>query len=164
MIKLFTGTVGIGKTSIVLKELSFIKNRPKYATPVNASDFSFANHGFMPLPALADWQDLPSRSVIFCDDADNYLPDFDFDHKGEYAWVVDLALHRHNALDIYLTAINHTLITEYLRPLISQHTHLTPHHDGTICAKTWPYCVSFPEMPNSDSDLRISYLDLKDYF
>lgn len=170
MLKLITGSAGVGKTIITLKEISLIKDRPKFATPVSCSGFSYNDNLLNKLDHLSLWKSVPDESVIFCDDANNFIPCRNNEEPLEQ-WIFDLAYHRHksitakHSIDIYFIALNPLLIDSYVRSLIQEHTHYYyGYSEGVICSRTWPYCVNNPSDEKNFRDAQSKYLKLSDFF
>ena len=170
MLRLITGPSGVGKTIITLKEISLIKDRPKFATPINCSGFSYKDHLLNELAHFSLWQNVPDESLIFCDDANKFIPFRDNKEPLEQ-WILDLARHRHRSItsqksiDIYFTALNPLLIDSYVRSLIEEHTHYYyASSEGLILSRTWPYCVNNPNNEKAFIDAQAKYLKLSDFF
>lgn len=120
MIRLITGLPGAGKTSNTLAEFLQIQGRPKYATFING--FDYAAHNVVPLDKLDDWQDLPDGSLVFCDEAQQFLrPRGPKDKVPE--WIAAFETHRHRGFDFWLTTQNPMLIDIHVRRLTGEHWH-----------------------------------------
>jgi len=165
MLTLITGPAGVGKTVITLKKLSLVKNSPKYATPSASLNFSYKEHNLILLPHLSTWQDLPSGSLIFCDDATQYISDFDYGESKPPLWLRELAIHRQKSIDIIFVALTPLLISRFIQPLISEHIHYAfGDFDGSVTALKWSHFVSNPNSEKSWNQAEIEYLKLFDFF
>lgn len=120
MIRLITGLPGAGKTSNTLHEFLAIEGRVKYATFING--FDYAAHNVIPLDSLEQWQDLPDGSLVFCDEAQQFLrPRGPKDRVPD--WIAAFETHRHRGFDFWLTTQNPMLIDVHVRRLTGEHWH-----------------------------------------
>lgn len=120
MIRVITGLPGAGKTSNTLNEFLSVEGRPKYATFING--FDYAAHNVILLDKLDDWQDLPDGSLVFCDEAQQFLrPRGPKDRVPD--WIAAFETHRHRGFDFWLTTQNPMLIDVHVRRLTGEHWH-----------------------------------------
>lgn len=162
MITLITGSAGIGKTVFALKKISAINGYPKYATPISFLGFNYKANNITKLEDLSNWFDLPRASIIFCDNADKFLS---CDIKELPQWLLDLSIHRHKLINIYLTSLHPLLIHQYVRSLVSEHIHcFSTGDDDVIGIRKWPRFVQFPNVEKFWLDAEIEYFKLSDLF
>lgn len=120
MIRLITGLPGAGKTSNTLAAFLEIRDRPRYATAING--FDYEAHGVIPLDSLNSWESLPDGSLIFCDEAQQFLrPRGPKDKVPD--WIAAFETHRHRGFDFWLTTQNPMLIDIHVRRLTGEHFH-----------------------------------------
>ena len=144
-IKLVTGLNGTYKTSTELWD--FLNNpayegRAKYATSIKG--FDPARHGVGHLDDLKGWRDLPEGSVIFVDEAQNYLGPRGT--RGEPPeWMNKLAEHRHGGYDFILTTPNPMMIDSFVRYLCKPHVHyVRPFNIGKYSRWAFEECQTQP--------------------
>lgn len=145
MIKVITGLPGAGKTSNTLHEFLAVTGRPKYATFING--FDYAAHNVIPLDSLESWQDLPDGSLIFCDEAQQFLrPRGPKDKVPD--WIAAFETHRHRGFDFWLTTQNPMLIDVHVRRLTQEHWHyFRPFGFKHVSLLKWEECKDNPRDP-----------------
>lgn len=162
MLRLITGPSGVGKTVFTLKQILAVNGCPKYATPICFLGFNYKKNNITKLDDLSNWFDLPPASILFCDDAEQFLS---CDIKDLPRWLKDLSLHRHKKIDIYLTSLHPLLIHHYVRSLVSEHIHcFRTSDDDLIGIRKWPRFVQYPNSDKSWLDSELHYLKLSDFF
>lgn len=158
MLHLVTGVPGAGKTSFTLAHFLSIENRPKYATPINGLDY--AKHNVEKIDSLEEWPNLPDGSVIFCDEAQQFLRPKRKDAVSP-EWVTDFETHRHKGLDFYVTTQHPMFIDIHFRRLVGEHIHYHRAYGSRLIAqRTWQRCVDDPNDYHSTQEAEIKHLTL----
>jgi len=122
MLKLVTGSPGDGKTSNELWDFLYDKQydgRPKFCTPIKGFDPS--KHGVTPIEHIKDWEDLPDGSLIFVDEAQDYLGVIS--GREPPHWIKQLAKHRHRGFDFIMTTQSPMFVHSFARGLCKPHVH-----------------------------------------
>lgn len=121
MLRLITGLPGHNKTSNTLALFLEQKGkRPLYATHINGFDYD--KHGVGKLEHLSEIFDLPPGSLIFCDEAQQFLrPRGKSDKLPE--WVALFETHRHKGIDLWYTTQHPMQIDVHVRRLTDEHHH-----------------------------------------
>jgi zona occludens toxin len=158
MLHLITGVPGAGKTSFTLAHFLSIENRPKYATPINGLDY--AKHNVEKIESLEEWPNLPDGSVIFCDEAQQFLRPKRKDAVSP-EWVTDFETHRHKGLDFYVTTQHPMFIDIHFRRLVGEHIHYHRAYGSRLIAqRTWQRCVDDPNDYHATQEAEIKHLTL----
>lgn len=158
MLKLITGVPGAGKTSFTLADFLKIENRPKYATPVNGLDY--AKHNIEKIESLEEWVHLPEGSVIFCDEAQQFLRPKRKDAVSP-PWVTDFETHRHKGLDFYCTTQHPMFIDIHFRRLVGEHVHYHRAYGSRLIAqRKWQRCIDDPNDFHATQEAEIKHLTL----
>lgn len=144
MLNLVTGGPGAGKTSNMLWD--FLKNpdyanRPKFATDI--PDFDRAANGIGDLDDLANWQDLPDGSLVFCDESQRFLRPRSSRQVPD--WIGGFETHRHRGFDFIFITQHPSLIDTHVRRLVGRHHHFhKPFGIKNSIRYTWEYCQDNP--------------------
>jgi len=158
MLHLITGVPGAGKTSFTLDEFLKIENRPKYATPVNGLDY--AKHNIEKIDSLEEWVHLPEGSVIFCDEAQQFLRPKRKDAVSP-EWVTEFETHRHRGLDFYCTTQHPMFIDIHFRRLVGEHVHYHRAYGSRLIAqRKWQRCIDDPNDFHALQEAEIKHLTL----
>ncbi len=158
MLRLITGVPGAGKTSFTLAEFLAIENRPKYATPVNGLDY--AKHNIEKIDSLEEWVHLPEGSVIFCDEAQQFLRPKRKDAVSP-EWVTEFETHRHRGLDFYCTTQHPMFIDIHFRRLVGEHIHYHRAYGSRLIAqRKWQRCIDDPNDFHAMQEAEIKHLTL----
>lgn len=158
MLHLITGVPGAGKTSFTLDEFLKIENRPKYATPVNGLDY--AKHNIEKIDSLDEWPNLPEGSVIFCDEAQQFLRPKRKDAVSP-EWVTEFETHRHRGLDFYCTTQHPMFIDIHFRRLVGEHVHYHRAYGSRLIAqRKWQRCIDDPNDFHALQEAEIKHLTL----
>jgi zona occludens toxin len=158
MLHLITGVPGAGKTSFTLAEFLAIENRPKYATPVNGLDY--AKHNIEKIDSLEEWVHLPEGSVIFCDEAQQFLRPKRKDAVSP-EWVTEFETHRHRGLDFYCTTQHPMFIDIHFRRLVGEHVHYHRAYGSRLIAqRKWQRCIDDPNDYHATQEAEIKHLTL----
>lgn len=120
MSRLITGLPGAGKTAFTLHEFLQVKDRPKYATYINGFDYD--KHRVIKLENFADWVNCPERSLIFVDEAQNFVRARS-NREPVPEFLKAMETHRHLGIDIWFTTQDPMFIDIHLRRLLKQHWH-----------------------------------------
>ena len=145
MITIITGLPGAGKTSNTLHRFLQEKDRPRFASFINGFDYDAHNVGR--LDTLENWQDLPDGSLVFIDEAQQFLRP-----RGPKAeipgWIAAFETHRHRGFDFWLTTQNPMLIDIHVRRLTQEHLHyFRPWGFKTVSLLRWEECKDNPRDP-----------------
>ena len=158
MLHLITGVPGAGKTSFTLSDFLAIENRPKYATPVNGLDY--AKHNIEKIDSLEEWVHLPEGSVIFCDEAQQFLRPKRKDAVSP-EWVTEFETHRHRGLDFYCTTQHPMFIDIHFRRLVGEHVHYHRAYGSRLIAqRKWQRCIDDPNDYHAMQEAEIKHLTL----
>lgn len=158
MLHLITGVPGAGKTSFTLDEFLKIENRPKYATPVNGLDY--AKHNIEKIDSLEEWVNLPAGSVIFCDEAQQFLRPKRKDAISP-EWVTEFETHRHRGMDFYCTTQHPMFIDIHFRRLVGEHIHYHRAYGSRLIAqRKWQRCIDDPNEHHAIQEAEIKHLTL----
>lgn len=161
MLHLITGVPGAGKTSFTLDEFLKIENRPKYATPVNGLDY--AKHNIEKIDSLDEWPNLPEGSVIFCDEAQQFLRPKRKDAVSP-EWVTEFETHRHRGMDFYCTTQHPMFIDIHFRRLVGEHVHYHRAYGSRLIAqRKWQRCIDDPNDHHAIQEAEIKHLKLPNY-
>lgn len=144
MLKLVTGKPGASKTANELWSFLYAKQyegRPKYCTPIKG--FEPEKHGVKPIDHISCWQELPEGSVIFCDEAQDFVgTDLG---KVEPEWVKQLARHRHSGFDFILTTQSPMFLHAFVRRLAQPHVNYSNPFGITYYADQWETVQNDPD-------------------
>jgi zona occludens toxin len=142
VLKLVTGLPGTYKTAFTLDEFLKIKNRPKYATPINGLDFE--KHGIEPISDLTKWTELPDGSAVLVDEGQQYLRPRKKD--GDLPqWISSFETHRHRGMDFFVTTQNPMLIDVHFRRLVGKHFHYNRFSGlSRVSRRIWERCIDDP--------------------
>lgn len=161
MLRLITGVPGAGKTSFTLDEFLKIENRPKYATPVNGLDY--AKHNIEKIDSLEEWVNLPEGSVIFCDEAQQFLRPRRKDAVSP-EWVTEFETHRHRGMDFYCTTQHPMFIDIHFRRLVGEHVHYHRAYGSRLIAqRKWQRCIDDPNDHHAVQEAEIKHLKLPNH-
>lgn len=149
MITFITGLPGAGKTSNTLHEFLAVTDRVKYATFING--FDYAAHNVTQLQSLETWQDLPDGSLVFVDEAQQFLrPRGSKDKVPD--WIAAFETHRHRGFDFWFTTQNPMLIDVHVRRLAQEHKHyFRPFGFKHVSLLRWEECKDNPRDPREVS-------------
>lgn len=120
MSRLVTGLPGAGKTAFTLHDFLQVTDRPKYATYINGFDYD--KHRVIKLENFSDWVNCPERSLIFVDEAQNFVRARS-NREPVPEFLKAMETHRHLGIDIWFTTQDPMFIDIHLRRLLKQHWH-----------------------------------------
>jgi zona occludens toxin len=145
MLKLVTGLPGAYKTAFTLDHFLFdekLKNRPRFATPINGLDYE--KHNITPINDLTDWMSCPDGSVFFIDEAQQYLRPRK--KEGDLPiWISAFETHRHKGMDFYATTQNPMLLDVHFRRLVGEHIHNFRFSGAKrVARRLWQRCIDDP--------------------
>lgn len=142
-IHLYTGLPGAGKSlAVVHRMLQLSKEepgRPIYVHGVDGLKPGIAE----PLEDVSKWKDLPHGSIIVIDEVQEHMP---VDRGNTPEWIKELSRHRHYGMDFIVATQHPSLISTYLRRLVSKHTHHIRKFGTQIVDRySWDKCQDSPE-------------------